>query len=427
MLRLRSQLLLVAATTLLFPLALFSQNFSTATTPPKIAFSAPKAVNISSNSGSSRIVAVGDLSGDGKTDVITDGAVFLGNGKGGFTLLTSTEQTPVILFALPHPVDLNGDRKLDEVSFQEGSFDSDSCQVTQPTTVGIWLGNGHGEFGGHATYDLPPADSAIVVTGDFNRDGKPDLAVFTEAANECFSSEELTIFINKGDGNFKEGQIIDLPGYYLDMVTGDFNGDGKPDLALSGQYATMTGKNTYTSHGLVQTYEGNGDGTFRTGTKYTINPNSAGYMLAADLNGDKRTDLVIFTTPANFPQQKPTDKFQVVTLLSKPDGDFYWFSAVTLPAGPWTTQSKPQLADFNGDGKPDLLLPFYVEGDGGGSSIEVLTGDGGGKFSSPQGFAAWTGLNSAAAFPLTTGGRPDILFSATPTHKSFGLLVNESQ
>lgn len=170
MVRLRSQLLLVAATTLLFPLALFSQNVSTATTPPKIAFSAPKAVNISSNSGSSRIVAVGDLSGDGKTDVITDGAVFLGNGKGGFTLLTSTEQTPVILFALPHPVDLNGDRKLDEVSFQEGSFDSDSCQVTQPTTVGIWLGNGHGEFSGHATYDLPPADSAIVVTGDFNRD-----------------------------------------------------------------------------------------------------------------------------------------------------------------------------------------------------------------------------------------------------------------
>jgi hypothetical protein len=101
------------------------------------------------------------------------------------------------------------------------------------------------------------ADFASAVTGDFNGDGKPDLAV--NWLNEDYSvsgdNAELVIFLGNGDGTFTAApQPSPLNGYAVDSsVVGDFNGDGKQDIA--GQVVNVRGIE-------VQVALGNGDGTF---------------------------------------------------------------------------------------------------------------------------------------------------------------------
>jgi hypothetical protein len=164
-------------------------------------------------------VVVGDFNGDGKLDFATDvWNVFLGKGDGSFSL-------PVGVPAYAGPVllatgDLNGDGKLDLVVASEN--------FALPE-----LGNGDGTFKNSMINHIvgnPDVWSEAISLGDFNGDGKLDIA----SANT--GEDRVGILLGNGDGTFPPGGYLNdfVAGWSpSDVATGDFNGDGRPDIACA--------------------------------------------------------------------------------------------------------------------------------------------------------------------------------------------------
>ena len=115
--------------------------------------------------------------------------------------------------------------------------------------------------------------------GDFNGDGKPDLAV----ANG-YPSSTVSVLLGKGDGSFQAA--VNYPAGYLPLsvAVGDFNGDGKQDLAV-----TNTGWDPYTNSS-VSILLGKGDGTFLPAVNYAAGAGRRS-VAVGDFNGDGKLDL----------------------------------------------------------------------------------------------------------------------------------------
>jgi hypothetical protein len=119
--------------------------------------------------------------------------------------------------------DFNGDGKLDLAVANRGTFPYTNSSVS------ILLGKGDGTF-------LPPVNYAAgihpssVAVGDFNGDGKLDLAVV--------SSGTVRVLLGNGDGTFQTNNVSYVPGIGpWPVAVGDFNGDGHPDLAVANSYS----------------------------------------------------------------------------------------------------------------------------------------------------------------------------------------------
>ena len=166
-------------------------------------------------------LAVGDVNGDGNPDLISANSgnntvkVLLGNGSGGFT---GGGAFPVGSF--PQSVaaaDFNGDGNLDIATANSGS-----------NTVTVLLGNGLGGFtaavGSPFAVGANPQSIAVV---DINGDGKPDLVTANVADNT------VTVLLGTGSGGFSAaaGSPIAAGSTPISLVAGDFNGDGRPDIA----------------------------------------------------------------------------------------------------------------------------------------------------------------------------------------------------
>jgi FG-GAP-like repeat/Putative Ig domain len=220
-------------------------------------------------------LAAADFNGDGKLDLVVANfndnnvSVFVGNGDGTF-------QAPVT-----HAVGTGPIFVITGAFHGAGTVDI-AVANQNDHSVSILPGNGDGTFQAHVDYPAGTTDVATVATGDFNGDGSLDLALTNP------SSDTVSVLLGKGDGTFQAavpyatGNPQDHP---IAVSAVDFNGDGKLDLAVT----NLNAKN-------VAILLGNGDGTFGTATAYSttnggfIGPSA---MTTGDFNGDGKVDLAI--------------------------------------------------------------------------------------------------------------------------------------
>lgn len=197
-----------------------------------------------------------------------------------------------------------------------------------PNTVTILLGNGDGTFTARATIPVAGGPQSVAA-GDFNRDGKLDLAVVS------YSSNTATVLLGNGDGTFTEAASSSATGFEpLSVAAADFNGDGILDLAVTGLNGGAPGL------GTVTVLLGKGDGTFAptaVSPEPGQNPSS---VAVADFNGDGKADLAIANAGSNT----------ITVLLGNGDGTF----AAPLSPAAGTDPLFVAVGDFNGDAIPDL-------------------------------------------------------------------------
>lgn len=227
-----------------------------------------------------------------------------------------------------------------------------------------------------------------MVVGDFDGDGKVDAAIAGVGGFDSIEND-LSVLRGNGDGTFKPA-VVSAGSAVVDMVGGDFNGDGKTDLAQSLQ------------GGTVQILLSNGDGTFSKGQSIAIgdgNLSDQVHLVSADLNGDGITDLVATDSLSN----------SATILLGNGNGTFT--KAGTLATG--QDPQGPAVGDINGNGIPDIVVANSSD-----DSLSIYIGQGGGTFAAPL-------VYSLASLPITQTAGAGGLWQFTPSNVTIGDVNND--
>jgi PKD repeat protein len=301
------------------------------------------------------------------------------------------------------PVSSGSNATLWPFSVAVGDFNSDSQQdlavVNQGSdNVTVLLGNGSGGFSPAAGSPIAVGDfPASVVVGDFNGDGKQDLAVANQAASN------ISILLGNGNGGFSPapGSPVSAGNEPLYLVVGDFNGDGRQDLV-----SARDSQN-------VVVLLGNGSGGFSPSAGSPFFAGQSPIAVAVgDFNGDAKQDLAVANISYAY----------VVILLGNGSGGFTQAagSPVRVGSGPISIVA----GDFNGDGKQDLATTNQFSAD-----ITILLGNGSGGFSQAAGSPI--AVTEDRLIPLTVGdfngdGRQDLATANPNTDHLVVLLGNGS-
>jgi FG-GAP-like repeat/FG-GAP repeat len=228
-----------------------------------------------------------------------------------------------------------------------------------PASVAILLGTGQENFRQPVTYTIGKSPTALVI-GDFNGDGKPDIAVSDSA--DFRGAGYVSILLGNGDGTFQPPVNYPAGPGPIGLAIGDFNGDGHPDLAVADYGLSQQPSST------VSILFGNGDGTFQAPVAVAAasQPKS---ITVADFNGDGYADMAVTAYSSG----------DILVLLGNGDGTFQTPAPATVGAGAGQLGAVV-TADFNGDGIPDLAVPWSNYS----SYFTVLLGNGNGAFQPPR-------------------------------------------
>ena len=325
-----------------------------------------------------------DFNGDDKLDVAVltgnNVAILLGHGDGTFAAPVNYSSAQAFSMALG---DLNGDGKADLV-------------LGGQQTLSVLMGNGNGTF--QPAVNLTETFTANnIVTGDFNKDGKLDLAIIDS------NGGTLSILLGNGTGGFTSQ--YEYGGSYdpTNLMAVDLDGDGNLDLLVGEGNPDVLTVNVYSSD--IFAYFGRGDGTFIGPPLYTVGPNLTD-MLMADFNGDGKLDVAVAAG-------------QLWILISNGNGTYQTPIPINIPG---VTVSSVATADFNGDGKPDLVI-----GDFNGSGIYVLLGKGNGTFQAPVPYSVGGDITSIAVADFNGDRKTDIAAcgdgTSPPSGSTAGVLL----
>jgi len=246
-----------------------------------------------------------------------------------------------------HPAiaDFNGDGKLDLVIPGQGTSAYGAGQVAWY----LLLGKGDGTFQTPSSVPFTGVMPLSVVAGDFNGDGKTDLAA---AAYDSTGAPWLEIALGNGDSTFQTPVLSQLPATSgTVLLAADVNGDGKLDIVVAGSclYLNLTGTGGSESNAGVTVLLGDGKGNFTIGFD-TTEPNYVSDATLAGVLETGRLDLVEATISFSSADTAPSGAIQI-----RPNnGDGTFGSPIVLPTSTSVVPTDVTTADFNGDGRPDI-------------------------------------------------------------------------
>jgi hypothetical protein len=298
---------------------------------------APASISISKTP---RFVLTGDMNGDNKADIIAliqnqadqagTTAVFLGNGNGTFQ--------PAVESSI---ADLRGTRQPSLIFDTNDTVPDLIIPTVNNQRVIIYQGYSNGPFLMRSTL-VTQVQTRSVTTGDFNQDGKPDIAVLAGS---------VLIYLGDGNGTYEFIGSFPNGGFNANIFTADLTGDGILDLATTDE-TTQPGNG---AQGRLSILTGAGKGGFGAPQIFTLGRGPAS-MGAADFDGDGNMDLAVANEGQRTPSFYPDTRISI--LYGGGQGTFPRIGTVVAASSPRGLV----IDDFNGDAMPDILTSDYVIG-----------------------------------------------------------------